>query len=80
MQAKRGREMDDLGFVVVGRTRFELVTSSVSGLLRVLVHVRQARLQCLEGCPGVTMMTLGGPPHRARSGHGARRPGARRLL
>ena len=31
MQAERGRVADDLGFVVVGRTGFEPVTSSVSG-------------------------------------------------
>jgi len=31
MQAERGRVVDDLGFVVVGRTGFEPVTSSVSG-------------------------------------------------
>ena len=55
-------------------------TSSLSGLLRDLAYVRQARSRCLDGCPGVAVMALGGPPHRARGGHGARRPGARRLL
>ena len=46
------------------------MTSSVSGLLGCLVHLRQARSQCLRRCPGMTVMTLGRPPHRARGGHG----------
>jgi hypothetical protein len=47
-----------------------LVTSSVSGLLRDSAHVRQARSRCLRCCPGMTVTTLGRPPHRAREGHG----------
>jgi hypothetical protein len=46
------------------------LTSSVSGLLRDLAHVRQGRRRCLWCCPGLTVMTLGRPPHRAREGHG----------
>jgi hypothetical protein len=45
------------------------VTSSVSGLLSNQAHVRQARSWCLCCCPGVTVITLSRPPHRARSGH-----------
>jgi hypothetical protein len=52
----------------------EPVTSSVSGLLRGQAHVRQARSRCLLCCPGVTVVTLGRPPHRARGGHGPLRP------
>ncbi len=54
---------------IVGRTGFEPVTSSVSGLLGALAHVRQAWLRCLRCCPGVTATTLGRPPHRACGGH-----------
>jgi hypothetical protein len=32
--------------------------------------VRQARSRCLRCCPGVTVTTLGRPPHRACEGHG----------
>jgi hypothetical protein len=45
------------------------VTSSVSGLLRDSAHVRKAWWRCLRCCPGVTVMTLGRLPHRARDGH-----------
>lgn len=62
------------GFVMasdlVGRTGFEPVASSVSGLVRDSAHLRQARPRCLRCCPGVTVTTLGRPPHRAREGHG----------
>jgi hypothetical protein len=46
------------------------LTSSVSGLLRDSAHVRQARSRCLRCCPGMTVTTLGRPPHRAHEGHG----------
>jgi hypothetical protein len=46
-----------------------LVTSSVSGLLRDSAHVRQSRSRGSRCCPGVTVMTLGLPPDRARGGH-----------
>ena len=46
------------------------MTSSVSGLLRDSAHLRHARPRCLRCCPGVTVTTLGRPPHRAREGHG----------
>ena len=46
------------------------LTSSVSGLLRDSAHVRQARSRCLRCYPGMTVTTLGRPPHRAREGHG----------
>jgi hypothetical protein len=44
-------------------------TSSLSGLLSNLAHVRQARSWCLRCCPGVAVITLSRSPHRARSGH-----------
>jgi hypothetical protein len=54
---------------MVGRTGFEPVTSSVSGILRDSSHLCQARSRCLRCCPRVTVTTLGLPPHRARGGH-----------
>jgi hypothetical protein len=45
------------------------VISSVSGLLGDLRHVHLARLRCLRCCPGVAVLTLSGPSHRARGGH-----------
>ncbi len=47
----------------------EPVTASVSGLLRDLAYVRQARSRCLRCCPGVAVVALGRPSHRARGGH-----------
>ena len=49
------------------------VASSVSGLLRSSAHVRQARSPRLRCRPGVAVITLGRPPHRARGGHTHRR-------
>jgi len=46
------------------------MTSSVSGLLGGPAHMREARSRCLRYCPGVTVVTRGRPPHRAREGHG----------
>ena len=43
--------------------------SSLSGLLRDLAHMHQARSSPAECCPRVTVMTFGGLPHRARIGH-----------
>jgi hypothetical protein len=43
------------------------LTSSVSGLLRDSAHLRQARSRCLRCCPGVAVMVLSRPPHRART-------------
>jgi hypothetical protein len=51
-----------------------LATSSVSGLLGELAHVRQARSRCLWRCPRVAVIPLSRPPHRARGGHGPLRP------
>jgi hypothetical protein len=45
------------------------LTSSVSGLLADLAHVRQARSRWPRSCPRVAVITLGRPPHRARCGH-----------
>ncbi len=47
----------------------EPVTCSV-GLSGCSAHVRQARSRCLllRCCPGVTVVTLGRPPYRAREG------------
>jgi hypothetical protein len=45
------------------------LTSSVSGLLADLAHVRQGRSRCLRCCPRVAAITLGRPPYRARGGH-----------
>jgi hypothetical protein len=45
------------------------LTSCVSGLLRDSAHVRQSRSRGSRCCPGVTVMTLGLPPDRARGGH-----------
>ena len=56
-----------LGFLAI---HLDQVTSSVSGLLRELAHVRQARSRCLRCCPGLTVITLSRPSHRARGGHG----------
>ena len=56
------------------------LTSSVSGLLRGLAHVRQARSPRLLCYPGVAGVTLGRPPHRARGGHGPLRPETRAPL
>ena len=53
----------------VDRGRLELPTSSLSGLLRELAHMRQARSRWLLRCPGLTVTTLGRPPDRARGGH-----------
>ena len=55
---------------LVGRTGFEPVTSSESGLLRNLAYVRQTRSRCLRCCPRVTVIPLSRPPHRACGGHG----------
>ncbi len=63
--------VDTISKNAVGRTGFEPVTSSVSGLLGGLAHVRQARSRCLRCCPGVTVTILGRPPYRARGGHAA---------
>jgi len=41
----------------------------MSGLLRDSAHVRQSRSRGSRCCPGVTVMTLGLPPDRARGGH-----------
>ena len=65
---------------VVGRTGFESVTSSVSGLLRDSAHVRQARSRCLRCCPRVAVVSLSRPPHRARGGHEPLRPELAALL
>jgi hypothetical protein len=54
---------------LVGRTGFEPVTSSVSGLLADLAYVRQGRSRCLWCSPGVAAVALGRPLCRARSGH-----------
>jgi hypothetical protein len=43
--------------------------ASLSGLLCNLAHVRQARSRCLQRCPGVAVIPLSRPPHRACSGH-----------
>ena len=59
-----------LGLWVVGLDGLEPVTSSVSSLLTDLAHMRQGRPRCLRCSPGVTVTTLGRPPHRAREGHG----------
>jgi len=56
------------------------LTSSVSGLLGDVAHVRQARSRCLQCCPGVTVVSFGRPPHRARGGHGPLRPELPALL
>ncbi len=45
------------------------MTSSLSGLLGDVAYVRQARSRCLRCCPGVTVVALGRPSHRARGGH-----------
>jgi hypothetical protein len=45
------------------------VIASVSGLLSNLAHVRQARSRCPRCCPGVAVVALGRPSHRARGGH-----------
>jgi hypothetical protein len=54
------------------------LTSSVSGLLRDSVDLRQARSRRLPCYPGVAVITPGRPPERARGGHdhgsGVRRP------
>jgi hypothetical protein len=51
-----------------------LVTASVSGLLGAwLTWVKPGR-GAFSVCPGVTVVTLGRPPHRARGGHGPLRP------
>ncbi len=52
-----------------GHTGFEPVTSSVSGLLGDVAYVRQARSRCLRCCPGVAVVAIGRPSHRARGGH-----------
>jgi hypothetical protein len=54
---------------LVGVPGLEPGTSSLSGLLRDLAHMHQARSSPAECCPRVTVMTLGGLPHRARIGH-----------
>ena len=59
----------DLAFDVVGVPGLEPGTSSLSGLLRELAHMRQARSRWLLRCPGLTVTTLGRPPDRARGGH-----------
>jgi hypothetical protein len=46
------------------------MTASVSGLLGGPAHMREARSRCLRYCRGVTVVTRGRPPHRAREGHG----------
>ena len=45
------------------------MTSSVSGLLGDVAHVHQARSRCLRCCPGVAVVALDRPSHRARGGH-----------
>ncbi len=45
------------------------VSSSVSGLLGDQAHVPKARSRRLSCCPGVAVVALGRPPHRARDGH-----------
>ncbi len=47
------------------RDRFRQVSSTTR-----LTCVKPARPRCLRCCPGVTVTTLGRPPHRAREGHG----------
>jgi hypothetical protein len=54
---------------LVGRTGFEPVTSSVSGLLRDSAHLHQARSRCSRPLPRVAVITLDRPPDRARDGH-----------
>ena len=57
------------------------VTGSVSGLLRDLAHVRQASSPGVRCYPGVAVITLSRPPHRARGGHvGASTPAVDRDL
>jgi hypothetical protein len=41
----------------------------VSGLLGDVAYVHQARSRCLRCCPGVTVVALDRPSHRARGGH-----------
>src|SRR5215470_11167747 len=50
----------------MGLGGLEPPTSSLSGLLHVIVHVRQARLRCY---PRVAVITLSRPLDRARDGH-----------
>jgi hypothetical protein len=45
----------------------DLVTSSVSGLLRNSAHVRKARSQCLQCCPGVAVIVRSRPPNHTRT-------------
>jgi hypothetical protein len=41
----------------------------VSGLLRDSAHVHEARSRCQRCCPGVAVISLDRPPHRARGRH-----------
>ena len=41
----------------------------MSGLLGDVAYVHQARSRCLRCCPGVTVVALDRPSHRARGGH-----------
>lgn len=50
------------------------VIASVSGLLRGLADVRQARPRCLRCCRRVAVMPLSQQPDRARGGHESLRP------
>ena len=54
---------------LVGRTGFEPVTSSVSGLFQDQRQVLQPRSAGLWACPRVTVTVFGRPPDRARGGH-----------
>jgi hypothetical protein len=61
--------LDRLSKKVVGRTGFEPVTSSVSRSPRPSVPPASRQAALHKECPGVTVTTLGRPPHRARGGH-----------